>query len=178
MKKLVSALLALVLVLSLSACGSKNDSAPADTADEPEDAAPAQEQTEPEPEENPDPYEMIGDYVGIYHITEITSEDDDLTDFYAEHWEDKSIYMFIYINDQCEFKEYMYRNSNGEDQLDEITKLYFNPINKCVYTNKQQMEFGTKAGAPLSIENGVITIDTDTSHQVFEWTDEIPFPEG
>ena len=111
-------------------------------------------------------------------MTEITSEDNDFTDFYAEHWEDKSMYMFIYINDQCEFKMYMYKNSNGEDELEEISKVYFNPVNKCVYSNKQQMEFGTNAGEPLSIENGVITIDTDTSHQRYEWTDEIPIPES
>ena len=33
-------------------------------------------------------------------------------------------------------------------------------------------------GDPLSIENGVITIDSETYHQRYEWTDEIPFPEG
>ena len=183
MKKYIALLLTLILLMSLTACGTKEGSVQGETL-EPEDAAsaPASEPEpttvpEPETEEKPDPYEYIGDYVGIYRITEIDSDGMDLTEVYQKGWEDKSLYYFIYITDKCEFKQYMYRNTNGEDELTEVSSIFFNPTNKCLYTNQQQMEWGTAKGEPVSIENGVITIEEQGSHMVFEYTDEIPFPE-
>ena len=187
MKKYIALLLTLILLMSLTACGTKEGSVqgetlePEDTASAPAseneqsqgDSAPIEEKTE----EKPDPYEFIGDYVGIYRITEIDSDGMDLTEVYQKGWEDKSLYYFIYITDKCEFKQYMYRNTNGEDELTEVSSIFFNPTNKCLYTNQQQMEWGTAKGEPVSIENGVITIEEQGSHMVFEYTDEIPFPE-
>ena len=174
MRKYLALLLAMILIFTLTSCGSKNENLPSGTTDEPADTAPEPTPAPaPEQEEKADPYELIGDYVGIYYLTEYVSEKEDLTDFYKEHWEDKSAYCFVYITDQCEFIEYFHSNGQTYD----ANKTYFNPATGLLYTNQQQMEFGTKQGEPVSIENGVITLDRNGKHSVFVLTDELPIPE-
>lgn len=174
-EEVIALLLMLIMMISLTACGSKNETTPSGASDEPADTSPESTPAPvPEAEEKPDPYALIGDYVGIYYLTECVSDEEDLTDFYKEHWSDKSVYCFVYINDQCEFIEYFHTNG----QTNDAGKEYFNPATGLLYTNKQQMEFGTSKGDPVSVENGVITLDRDGTHEVFVLTDELPIPEG
>ena len=181
MKKILALSLVLTLVFALAACGSSSQTEPASTPE------PAQTETQGGTSsaagstdggaaEEPNREELIKQYVGRYLMTELVDGNGtDYTDFYQQHWEDKSIYMYIEIKDDFSYTEKMVQNGS----VTVVTTAYLDPIDLTVHNVDT---FTDGKGQPLDLKDGVITIESPKGDRgVYELSDEIPddpVPEG
>ncbi|MDO5138415.1 MAG: hypothetical protein Q4D71_08165 [Oscillospiraceae bacterium] len=170
----------LTLVFALTACGSNAQTAPASNPEPAQtesqgNASTAVESANEAAAEGPNREELIKQYVGKYRMTELTSGENDLTDFYQQHWEDKSIYSYIEIKDDFSFTEKMVQNGS----VTVTSTAYLDPVDLTLHNVDT---FTDGKGTPLDLKDGVITIESSKgSRGVFELSDEVPddpVPEG
>ena len=180
MKKILALSLVLTIVFALTACGSSSQTEPASNPEPAQteaqgDPSSAEGSTDEGAAEEPNREELIKQYVGRYRMTEITSGENDLTEFYQQHWEDKSIYMYIEIKDDFSYTEKMVQNGS----VTVVTTEYLDPIDLTVHNVDT---FTDGKGEPLDLKDGVITIESQKGNRaVFELSDEVPddpVPEG
>ena len=177
MKKILALSLVLTLVFALTACGSSSQTEPASNPEPAQteaqvDTSSAEGSTDEGAAEEPNREELIKQYVGRYLMTELVDGNGTV---YQQHWEDKSIYMYIEIKDDFSYTEKMVQNGS----VTVVTTAYLDPIDLTVHNVDT---FTDGKGQPLDLKDGVITIESSKgSRGVYELSNEVPddpVPEG
>ena len=169
MKKLLSIMMVLLMVLGLTACGSGNDDTP--STDTGNNEISNQEQSsnvgEGEAEaQNENGITIPGELIGKYVLLEVIENGEDQTENYKKFWEDKSLFAFVDITEDGKLVMYQGMVVAGELDKREMSSYTIVQVN----TESIVLDDGEE----FKIENQRLILDTESSHMAFEKTDEIP----
>ena len=171
MRKYLALLLAMILVFSLTACGSDEGSVQG-AAQEPNDSQEsAVSQPQSDNTESASPTSPYASYAGEYLcVSQISSTNGDLTGIIESGWADKSFYMYIIIDEDTDRWPFiMVTVKDGAETRDD---WFLDPESLEVSPNP---EFEVGKGQPVVFgEDGTLTIENKVNTLVYIKSDEIP----
>ena len=103
-------------------------------------------------------------YAGKYRLVTFIIGGGDASEKYRSGWEDKSFYLYLEITEDGQFV--LHAHAGGKEKT---YKYYLDPRQMRYYLNA---DFSGD-GIPITIENGILTEESDNHRMVYEITDEL-----
>ena len=171
MKRYISLLLAVILIMTLTACGSYANNNPDATPNTDTDANTSSGSVESavlEPESNDDD-SLTGEYRCVSGYMISAGKEYDITDTLEQGWADKSYYLYLIIDPNNGYYDFI--SVTVKNGVESRSDSFLDPQTLIVH----QDHLFSDPGYPIEIgDDGSITISDKTYGMVYVKTDEIP----
>lgn len=108
--------------------------------------------------------ELFRQYAGRYRLIKFVIGGGDASEKYINGWKDKSFYMFFEITEDGQFS--LKVHAGGKEKM---YRYFLDPEQLKYYPKADHSDKGT----PITIENGVLTEESENHLMVYEITNEL-----